>query len=159
MNLRFQHKLKTRALWEYRRGGGRGGGGGGGGGWGWGGGGGGGAQINTLILPSHGSKQIHAFMHWTCQCPVHYRQSHFKNIDYVPSHLWDVAVWVGVYLRVGVGVGVALAVNIVGCGWENCHRLSTAAINNTKCHVRASVRCHLWKMYIEFINSLSPGRF
>ena len=68
------------------------------------------------------------------------------------------AVWVGVYLRVGVGVGVALAVNIVGCGWENCHRLSTAAINNTKWHVRASVRCHLWKMYIEFINSLSPGR-
>ena len=138
MNLRFQHKLKTRALWEYRRGG---------------------ALINALILPSHGSKQIHGFMHWTCQCPVHYRQSHFKNIDYVPSHLWDVAVWVGVYLRVRVGVGVALAVNIVGCGWENCHRLSTAAINNTKCHVRASVRCHLWKMYIEFINSLSPGRF
>ena len=101
------------------------------------------ALINALILPSHGSKQIHGFMHWTCQCPVHYRQLHFKNIDYVPSHLWDVAVWVGVYLRVGVGVGagVALAVNIVGCGWENCHRLSTAAINNTKCHVRASVRC------------------
>ena len=33
--------------------------------------------------------------------------------------------------------------------------LSTAA----KCHVRASVRCHLWKMHIVCINSLAPGRF